>query len=80
MICQWVASFRVSVAVNLVFLLLATTFIVLGIGEANGTENLVKAGGWIGLATAAAAWYASFAVVTNKTFGKIVLPVKELKR
>jgi succinate-acetate transporter protein len=30
------------------------------------------------LATAAAAWYASFAGVTNKTFGRIVLPVKEL--
>jgi uncharacterized protein len=77
---MWIASFRVSVAVNIVFLLLAATFIVLGIGEANGTENLVKAGGWLGLATAAAAWYASFAVVTNKTFGRTVLPVKELKR
>jgi succinate-acetate transporter protein len=77
---MWIASFRVSVAVNLVFLLLAATFIVLGIGESNGTESVVKAGGWIGLATAAVAWYASFAVVTNKTFGRVVLPVKELKR
>jgi succinate-acetate transporter protein len=75
---MWIASFRVSVAVNLVFLLLATTFIVLGIGESSATDSVVKAGGWIGLATAAAAWYASFAVVTNKTFGRIVLPVKEL--
>jgi uncharacterized protein len=76
---MWVASFRVSVAVNLVFLLLAVTFIVLGIGEANGTESLVKAGGWLGIATAIVAWYASFASVTNKTFGRIVLPVRELK-
>src|SRR4051812_26063462 len=76
---MWVASFRVSVAVNLVFLLLAVTFIVLGIGNANGTDSLVKAGGWLGIATAAAAWYASFASVTNKTFGRIVLPVRELK-
>src|SRR3954454_3139378 len=76
---MWIASFRVSVAVNLVFLLLAATFIVLGIGESQGTDSLVKAGGWLGIATAAAAWYASFASVTNKTFGRIVLPVRELK-
>ena len=77
---MWIASFRVSVAVMMVFLLLAATFFVLGIGEASGTESVVKAGGWIGIATAAAAWYASFASVTNKTFGRIVLPVRELKR
>jgi succinate-acetate transporter protein len=77
---MWIASFRVSVAVNLVFLLLAATFFVLGIGEASATESIVKAGGWIGIATAVVAWYASFATVTNKTFGQIVLPVRELKR
>jgi hypothetical protein len=75
---MWIASFRVSVAVNLVFLLLAVTFIVLGIGESSATDSVVKAGGWIGLATAIAAWYASFASVTNKTFGRVVMPVKEL--
>jgi len=74
---MWVASFRVSAAVMVVFLLLAITFILLGIGEANGTESLVKAGGWVGIATAIAAWYASFASVTNKTFGRMVLPVRE---
>jgi succinate-acetate transporter protein len=76
---MWVASFRVSAAVMLVFALLTVTFIVLGIGEASGTESIVKAGGWIGIATAIAAWYASFASVTNKTFGRIVLPVREFK-
>jgi succinate-acetate transporter protein len=76
---MWVASFRVSAAVMLVFLLLTVTYIVLGIGEASGTESIVKAGGWIGIATAIAAWYASFASVTNKTFGRIVLPVREFK-
>ena len=35
-------------------------------------------GGWLGLATAAAAWYASFAAVTNSTFKRTVLPVKPL--
>ena len=75
---MWIASFRVSVAVNVVFLLLAATFIVLGIGESTDASGVVKAGGWIGIATAIAAWYASFASVTNKTFGRVVMPVKEL--
>jgi succinate-acetate transporter protein len=76
---MWVASFRVSAAVMVVFLLLAATFFLLGIGESSGTESIVKAGGWVGIATAAAAWYASFASVTNKTFERIVLPVREFK-
>jgi succinate-acetate transporter protein len=63
-----------------VFLLLAVTFILLGIGNSGADTDIVKAGGYLGLATAVAAWYASFAVVTNKTFGRIVLPVKELKK
>jgi uncharacterized protein len=75
---MWIASFRVSVAVNVVFLLLTVTFFLLGIGNAGTHENIVHAGGYFGLATALAAWYASFAVVTNKTFGRVVVPVKEL--
>jgi len=75
---MWVASFRVSVAVNLVFFLLTITFVLLGIGESSASDSLVKAGGWFGLATAAVAWYASFAIVTNKTFGREVLPVRPL--
>ena len=35
-------------------------------------------GGYLGLATAAAAWYASFAAVTNSTFGRTVMPVMPL--
>jgi succinate-acetate transporter protein len=76
---MWIASFRVSVAVNVVFLLLTITFFLLGIGNSGAHEDIVKAGGYVGLATAVAAWYASFAVVTNKTFGRIVVPVKELR-
>ena len=73
-----IASLRVSVAVALVFALLAPTFIVLGIGNSAGNDTIIHIGGWLGIATAIAAWYASFASVTNKTFGRIVLPVREL--
>jgi uncharacterized protein len=75
-----VASLRTTAAIALVFLLLAATFFLLGIGNANGDDSIVKIGGWVGLATAAAAWYASFAAVTNATFGRILLPVMPLRR
>jgi succinate-acetate transporter protein len=77
---MFVASLRTSAAVALVFFLLALTFIALGIGNAGGNESIVKLGGWIGLATALAAWYASFAEVTNATFGRTVLPTRPLAR
>ncbi len=75
---MFIASLRTTAAVALVFVLLAVTFLLLGIGEWSGTSGLAKAGGFFGLATAAAAWYASFAAVTNSTFGRTVLPVKPL--
>jgi hypothetical protein len=77
---MFLASLRTTTAIATVFLLLTATFIVLGIGDASGTEGITKVGGWIGIATAAAAWYASFAVVTNSTFGRTVLPVRPLSR
>jgi succinate-acetate transporter protein len=77
---MFVASLRTTGAVALVFLLLTATFIILGIGNAGGTSGIVKLGGWVGLATALAAWYASFAEVTNATFGRIVFPTMPLRR
>jgi succinate-acetate transporter protein len=71
---------RTTGAVALVFLLLTITFIVLGIGNAGGSSGTVHLGGWIGLATAVAAWYASFAAVINSTFARILLPVVPLRR
>jgi succinate-acetate transporter protein len=77
---MWVASLRTTAAVSLVFVLLAITFFVLGIGDAGGYDSITKLGGWLGLATALAAWYASFAGVTNFTFGRELLPVRPLQR
>src|SRR5436190_11282445 len=77
---MFVASLRTTAAVALVFFLLAATFILLAIGASGAHETVTHWGGYIGLATAAAAWYASFAVVTNSTFGRTVLPVYPLAR
>ena len=70
-----VAALRVNVAVLSVFVLLTATFILLAIGAVGAHESVTHWGGYLGLATAAVAWYASFAVVTNSTFGRTVLPV-----
>jgi uncharacterized protein len=75
-----IAALRTSGAVLAVFVLLTATFFVLGIGNAHGSDSVVKLGGWLGLATAIAAWYASFAAVTNATFGRTVIPVRPLNR
>src|SRR3954465_2325644 len=75
---MFIPSLRVSAAVALVFALLAPTFIVLGIGNSADNSTIIHIGGYLGIATAIAAWYASFASVTNKTFGRVVLPVKQL--
>ena len=75
-----IAALRTSGAVLAVFVLLTATFFVLGIGNAHGSDSVVKLGGWLGLATAVAAWYASFAAVTNATFGRTVIPVRPLNR
>jgi succinate-acetate transporter protein len=77
---MWIASFRTTAAVNVVFLLLWITFFLLGIGDAAGNSGISKLGGWFGLATALAAWYASFAGVTNFTFGREVVPVRPLRQ
>ena len=72
------ASLRVSGAVLLVFVLLTVTFAFLTIGAFQDTatsHTWTRIGGWIGVATAVAAWYASFAGVTNSTFKRTVLPV-----
>src|ERR1017187_10122639 len=69
-----IPSFRVSGAVATVFVLLTITFVLLTVGAFQSSVNWTKAGGWVGVATAAAAWYASFAGVTNETFKRTVIP------
>jgi succinate-acetate transporter protein len=77
---MFICSLRTTGAIALVFLLLAITFIVLGIGNAGGSSGTIHLGGWLGILTAVAAWYASFAAVINSTFGRTLAPVFPLRR
>lgn len=77
---MFLASLRTTAAVSLVFLLLTATFILLGAGNSGTSLNTIKWGGYVGIATAIAAWYASFAAVVNSTWGRVLLPVIPLRR
>ncbi len=74
-----IASTQLNVAVFMVFLTLQATEIVLVIGNFNvshgGTSWWVHLGGWLGILTAAVAWYASAAGVMNGVSGRVVFPV-----
>jgi len=73
-----IAAVKTNTATLTVFVLLFVTFIFLTWGNwgAFGAHSgIIKVGGWLGLATAVAAWYASAAGVVNATHGKVVLPV-----
>jgi len=68
------ASFRVSGAVAAVFVALTATFWFLTAGAFGTSKGLTHIGGYLGIITAALAWYASFATVTNTTWKRTVLP------
>ena len=72
-------SFRVNVAVMGVFLTLEITEILLVIGFFNlahgKSDWMLHAGGWMGIVTAAVAWYTSAAGVVNGMSPTPVVPV-----
>jgi succinate-acetate transporter protein len=70
-----VAATRVNMAVLAVFVLLTLTFLLLAWGEFATSSGITKIGGYCGLLTALAAWYASFAGVTAFTHRRQLAPV-----
>jgi succinate-acetate transporter protein len=68
-------SSQVNMAVFAVFLTLEATEILLCVGSFTNTIETLKVGGYVGIATAAAAWYASAAGVINGMGENRVLPV-----
>jgi succinate-acetate transporter protein len=76
----WIASVRTTAAVSVMLALLTVTFLLLGIGDAGAHAELVKIGGWFGIATAAAGLYAAFAALINSTYGRTLLPLRAVRR
>ncbi|WP_042364089.1 acetate uptake transporter [Streptacidiphilus neutrinimicus] len=76
------ASLRTNLAVTTVLVLLTITFLFLAIGAFQnglpGPDTMTKVGGWLGIFTAAAAFYASAGVVVNSTHKRDLLPLPTL--
>ncbi len=72
---MWIATWRAARALQLVFLALWITFVLLAAGEWSGYAALHVAGGYGGLITALLAFYLSAAEVINETHQRTVLPV-----
>jgi succinate-acetate transporter protein len=76
---MWIISFRVSLAIQLVFLTLWPAYALLGLGKAVDSTLIFQIGGAFGIATAAFAWYASFALTANRTTRRDWFPVGETR-
>lgn len=70
-----IAAVKTNGAILAVFVALTLAFIALTIGAFSGVAGITQLGGWLGLLTAALAWYGSFAVVINSTWKRTVMPV-----
>ncbi len=68
-------STQTNAAVFGVFLTLELTEIILFLGNFASSSGTVKLGGYVGVLTAAVAWYASAAGVVNGMGGSLSLPV-----
>lgn len=70
-----VAALKTNRVLVTLFVALTLTFIFLAIGAFTGITAIHAFGGYLGLATAAIAWYGSAATVINATWKRPALPV-----
>jgi hypothetical protein len=75
---MFVGTLKISRALQAVFGTLTILFFLLAIGAHDGTWE--KIAGWEGMICAATALYASFAIVTNETWGRQVFPLGVIKK
>lgn len=71
---MWIATLKHARPVMIVFLLLWITFLLLAIGAYQGNNSITQIGGYAGILTAIAAWYASARTIINEAFGSEMLP------
>jgi succinate-acetate transporter protein len=72
---MWIATRKHAWPVMVTFLLLWITFVLLAIGAFGGAaagEGLTAIGGYVGILTAIAAWYASAQNIINEAWGNIL--------
>jgi len=75
-----IAALRTTAVLAFLFAVLAVVFFLLSFGALASDPDLTKAGGILGIATAAVAWYLCLAGVMASTFGRAILPNRPLFR
>jgi succinate-acetate transporter protein len=75
--CLFLCSFASARALQLLFLLLTATFILLGIGQNGGHTTVIHIGGYVGIATAVVAVYIATAELMKGVYGHSMLPIGE---
>lgn len=71
----FLCTFASPRALQLLFLLLTVTFILLGIGNSGASNSMIHAGGYVGIATGAVALYIACADIMQAVYKRAVLPV-----
>ena len=77
---MFVGSLRTTRSLQLVFLTLATLFVLLAIADWTGNDTILKIAGWEGILTALAAIYTATAQIWNDVYGRVVLPLGPVSR
>jgi succinate-acetate transporter protein len=72
---MWIGTWKKNKALMLIFLALTPTFYLLAAGALTGIGGLTVLGGYLGLVTAALAFYLAAAEIINESWGRVVLPV-----
>lgn len=72
---MWFASLALNRALQSIFLVLWITFFLLAIKDLTGIGWIGVLGGYMGLLTAALAFYLAAAEVINETHGRQILPI-----
>ena len=70
----WVATFRVSLVLNVLFLDLIGVFAFLAAGLGFGNTTLVQVGGYLGIVLSVIGFYGALEAVVNETCGRPVIP------
>lgn len=77
---MWIATFRHNMALQLVFLTLWITYLLLAIGDWFALPTVGVAGGYVGLICALCAAYLSAAEAINGDYKREVLPIGSFAR
>lgn len=76
---MFIATLRISKALQVVFGTLTLLFFLLAIGNFTGSTLILTIAGYEGIICGFTAIYAAMAQVINETYGKVVLPIGEVQ-